>query len=613
MVPALLLPASPADAAWPEAALAGTAPVEEPPGDEAPAEVPADEEPPVDEAPAEAPADETPPVEEPSGDVAPDEAAPAEAAPADEAAAEAATAKAPSPDEAPADVASAEEPPLEEPPAETATADAAPADGTPVEEPSAEEPPVEEPPADTALVEEPSGGVAPDREALAEAPLAEAPLADEAAAEAAPVETPSGETVQAGEAPIEAVPADGAWAGEALAEAASVAAVPADVPPADMVPAGEALAETARVEAPPPEAPPPEAVPVQVRPVETAQAGPDWPDAAQARPIPPGRAQRGTARPAEPGWGTVLATTVRLWTRRRLAKPRWRVAFALLLAVIVIAAVAIPIVLGTGSPGGQPGSRGNSHAGSAGTLGAAAVRRQAAVWVAQQVNGDAVAACDPAMCGALQKAGVPAARLLVLRPGQGDPLGSDILVATAAVRSQFGRRLAGVYAPVVVAAFGTGTARIDVRVEAPDGAAAYLAALTADMAARKAAGAQILHNAAIEASPRARRQLAAGQVDARLLVTLVTLSHAYRIDIISFGSGPASGVTPGVPLRFAEIAGAARGGHRPASLHALRAFLNAQRTPYRPSWVTTERIASRSVLHVEYPAPSPLGLLGSHG
>ena len=89
----------------------------------------------------------------------------------------------------------------------------------------------------------------------------------------------------------------------------------------------------------------------------------------------------------------------------------------------------------------------------------------------------------------------------MLGPGQGDPLGSDILVATAAVRSQFGSRLASVYAPVVVAAFGTGAARIDVRVEAPDGAAAYRAGLAADVAARKAAGAQILRNAAIEDRP----------------------------------------------------------------------------------------------------------------
>jgi hypothetical protein len=304
-----------------------------------------------------------------------------------------------------------------------------------------------------------------------------------------------------------------------------------------------------------------------------------------------------------------------LWTRRRLANPRQRAAFALVLVVIVIGAVAIPLALSKASPGGQPGSRGGSQAGSgsAGLLSAAGARRQAAVWVAQQVNGDAIVACDPAMCGALQKAGVAAGRVLALGPGQGDPLGSDILIATAAVRSQFGSRLASVYAPAVIAAFGTGTARIEVRVEAPDGAAAYRAGLAADVAARKAAGAQTLHNGAIEASPTARRQLVSGQVDSRLLETLVTLSHAYRIDIISFGAGPASGVTPGVPLRFAEIAGVARGGHRPASLQALRAFLSAQQPPYRPSWVTTERIASRSVLRVEYPAPSPLGLLGSHG
>ena len=217
------------------------------------------------------------------------------------------------------------------------------------------------------------------------------------------------------------------------------------------------------------------------------------------------------------------------------------------------------------------------------------------------------------MCGALQAAGVAAGRLVVLRPGQADPLGADIVVATAAVRSQFGPRLTSVYAPDSIAGFGTGAARIEIRVEAPDGAAAYQAGLTADVAARKAAGAQILHNTAIEVSPAARRLLAAGQVDSRLLETLVTLSHTHPVDVISFGGSPASGVSEGVPLRVTVITGAAAGGHPSTSISALRAFLNAQRAPYRPSWVTTARVASRTVLRVEYPAPSPLGLLGSHG
>jgi hypothetical protein len=306
---------------------------------------------------------------------------------------------------------------------------------------------------------------------------------------------------------------------------------------------------------------------------------------------------------------------VRLWTRRRLASPRWRLAFVLVLAVIVFAAAAVPLILSGSTVRGQHRASGSGSQGSgaAGVLSVAAARQQAARWVAQQVNGDAIVACDPAMCGVLQAAGVSAGRLLVLRPGQADPLGSDIVVATAAVRSQFGSRLTSVYAPVSIAGFGTGAARIEIRVEAPDGAAAYLAGLTADAAARRAAGSQIRHNTAIKLSPAAGSLLIAGQVDSRLLQTLVTLSHTYPVDVISFGGSPASGVSKDVPLRVAEITGAAVGGHRPASISALRAFLNAQRTPYRPSWMTTVRVASRTVLRVEYPAPSPLGLLGSHG
>ena len=51
------------------------------------------------------------------------------------------------------------------------------------------------------------------------------------------------------------------------------------------------------------------------------------------------------ARPAEPSWATVLATTVRLWIQRRLASPRWRVVFVLGLAAIVFAVAAIPLIL----------------------------------------------------------------------------------------------------------------------------------------------------------------------------------------------------------------------------------------------------------------------------
>jgi hypothetical protein len=217
------------------------------------------------------------------------------------------------------------------------------------------------------------------------------------------------------------------------------------------------------------------------------------------------------------------------------------------------------------------------------------------------------------MCTALEAAHIQANRLLVLGPSQPDPLGSEILLDTATLRSQFGARLETVYAPVSLAAFGSGAARIQVRFAAHDGARAYLAELARDVAARKAAGTEMVRNHSIHVAAAARRQLTAGQVDTRLLVTLVTLAHKHPVDIISFGANQA-GASPGVPLRSAEIAGAPGPGSTPAvSVLTLRSFLRSQQPPYRPSIVAVTTASRRTVLRVGYPAPSLLGLLGTHG
>jgi len=283
------------------------------------------------------------------------------------------------------------------------------------------------------------------------------------------------------------------------------------------------------------------------------------------------------------------------------------------LAVIVFAAGAITITLARGTSAGRSGT-GQGSVGGGGALAAvASARKQAAIWVAQQVNPDQILGCDPVMCAALQAAHIQANRLLMLGPSQPDPLGSEILLDTATLRSQFGSRLDTVYAPVSLAAFGTGVARVEVRVAAPAGGPAYLAQLAGDVAGRKLAGAQMLGNADIHASPAARLQLIAGQVDTRLLVMLVTLAHSHPVDIISFGANQA-GASPGVPLRSAEIAGAPGPGSIPAaSVQALRSFLSAQQPPYRPSIVAVQTAPQRTVLRVEYLAPSLLGLLGTHG
>ena len=267
------------------------------------------------------------------------------------------------------------------------------------------------------------------------------------------------------------------------------------------------------------------------------------------------------------------------------------------------------VLSGRGGPSaGQPGAAARAVAA------AAAVRQRAAAWVAGQASPDAIVACDPAMCAALEARGVPAGRLLALTPARSDPLGSDLVVATAAVRGQFGARLAGVYAPVTLASFGSGTARIDVRAVAPDGAAAYWAALAADVRARASAGAQLLRNRSIHVSAAARTALADGEVDPRLLVTLATLAHLRPLDITGFG-GPSPGASAGVPLRSAEITGAAPPGSRhPVSLRSLMVIMQAQRAPYVPSSLEIVRITpGGAVLRIGYPVPSPLGLLRSGG
>jgi hypothetical protein len=233
-------------------------------------------------------------------------------------------------------------------------------------------------------------------------------------------------------------------------------------------------------------------------------------------------------------------------------------------------------------------------------------RVRAAAWIAGQVSSDAIVACDPAMCAALAGRAVAADNLLLLRPAAPDPLGSDVVVATAGVRSQFGGRLASVYAPEVLARFGSGRDRIDVRIVAPDGAAAYRAALASDLAARRHAGAQLLRNPLLTASPVARGELLAGRVDPRLLITLAAVADAGPVHITAFtDAGP--GADAGLPLRAAELTAAASGA---AGLRGVLAFLRAQRPPYLPA---TAGIApgagGSSVLTVEFPAPSPLGLL----
>jgi hypothetical protein len=238
--------------------------------------------------------------------------------------------------------------------------------------------------------------------------------------------------------------------------------------------------------------------------------------------------------------------------------------------------------------------------------------QMAAEWVGQQISRSAIVACDPAMCSALEAQGLPAANLLILRPTTASPRGAEVVVVTPAVRSQFGSRLDSMYAPSVIAGFGSGPNQVNVRVVAPDGAAAYLAALRQDMAARSAAGAQLLANKRIEMTAQARMQLTAGEVDSRLLLLLPVMAAVHPIQILAFGDpGPDAG--PGVPLCSADLSGSgtAAGMTDASYLRWLTGFVQAQLVPYTAR-ADTLRQGDKPVVQVEFSRPSPLGLL-THG
>jgi hypothetical protein len=337
------------------------------------------------------------------------------------------------------------------------------------------------------------------------------------------------------------------------------------------------------------------------------------------RPQGPGPQVPATPRPAKPpSWAKVLATTLHLWAQRRFRRRSRPERASRRPIVVVVLVLVVAVVVGAGAVTvaltltAAPAGHGRAGTGALDT--ATTVRDQAASWVASQVAADAIVACDPAMCSVLQDKGIPASLLLVLASGKADPLGSDVVMATAAVRGQFGSRLAGVYAPVVLASFGQGSAQIIVRAVAPDGAPAYLAQLRSDWHARVVAGRQLLHNSRLHASAAARGQLAAGDVDARLLTTLATMAALYPIDVAGF-SGSGAHASAGIPLRSAEISGATgvAGTRSAASLSSLKAFLLAQRAPYLPAEMDIVRLATgQAVLRVIFTAPSPLGLLGSN-
>jgi hypothetical protein len=221
------------------------------------------------------------------------------------------------------------------------------------------------------------------------------------------------------------------------------------------------------------------------------------------------------------------------------------------------------------------------------------VQAAAAAWIASQLGSNAIIGCDPLICTALQARGVTAARLMPLTPGAPGPHGATVVVTSDPAAAQ--------YAPAVLASFGAGATKVDVRATEPGGAAAYQAALRADQNARMTAGSQLLRNKRIHFSAADAAELRAGQVDARLLATLAALSSQYSFGVTAFGDA-----SPGVAALYRQATITAAG----KDLTAALALLKAQVPPFLPAVaVIVSPGTGQAALNIQYAAPSPLGLL----
>ena len=307
--------------------------------------------------------------------------------------------------------------------------------------------------------------------------------------------------------------------------------------------------------------------------------------------------------PGAPSWGRVLATTVNLWAGRRAARlrhPRLALVLAICVAVAAAAVVSIVQVSGTSS---RTASASRPHAvppawarGAAGT-----VRTQAATWVASQLSSAETVGCDPLMCAALRARGVAARRLAPLGPGAA---GAGVVVASASGAA--GVTGAGQQnAPVLLASFGSGASLVEVRTVPPGGSAAYQRAVAADLAARRSAGAQLLHSQRIGVAGPAAAQLQAGQVDSRLLIMLAMLASEHPWRVVAFG-----GASPGVAVAQAPFRQVTITGPDAGDLAASLAMVRAQRAPYQPVRAAVVRLpGGQTALRIDFAAPSPLGLL----
>jgi predicted Ser/Thr protein kinase len=280
---------------------------------------------------------------------------------------------------------------------------------------------------------------------------------------------------------------------------------------------------------------------------------------------------------------------------------------AALLASVLLAGGAGGLALSQSGHAPSPERPAGSHTVTSQELTAEAVARSQAIkWILQQVSRAVYVSCDLQVCDELAQKGF--SNLNTLVPSSQDPLGSTLVVATAAVRAQFGSRLASVYAPAVIASFGSGNTKIEIREIFAGGASALRTALQADLQVRKANDGQILANSHIKVSGIARDQLLSGDIDPLLPGFIAAITATYPVRIVDFGD-QAPGGGPASLLRSMDLATHVSGAHVTSSAYIswILALVKAQYTEFLPASSKLVKLPDgQTVLRIEFAAPSPL-------
>jgi hypothetical protein len=347
-------------------------------------------------------------------------------------------------------------------------------------------------------------------------------------------------------------------------------------------------------------------------------------------PVRPGGGAGGSASDrqqlATPSWLKVIGTTIRLWLRRRVLRVpdagtisgarHARLAAVLTIVVVVVAGGAVTAV--TLSAKSPAAGRGNQVAGrvrltpaqaaaeAAAAAAAQANGKLAASWFATQVGHGLVIGCDPATCAAILAAGYPTGGQVVLQPGVSLPGPGSLIVASAAVRAQYGLQLAS-RAPEVLAAFGTGASAVQVRLAVAGGAQAYGQAARSALGARRRAGHKLLQVRNVHARKVSKQDLSSGRVDPRLTAALRRLAAHYPVVLVHFGdAGPLAGGA--VPFRMAVIAVPTTRlrSRRVSELRAIEKLLKKQPAGDRAELTPKHVAGGMLVLELRFLAPGPL-------